>query len=331
MALTPKQIEWLNSHPELRPRYSMKRRNEYHDYTSRSIYMITLVVEGRHSLLGLLCDKDVNHNIPWINPTPLGKEVKRCWNNISKHYPQVKPIRLQLMPDHMHGILFVTEKMPFHLGRIINGFKIGCNKAIRELSPTLSPITQTSPTTHLWEEGYHDRILIGKDQLKRMSDYLIDNPRRRLLKNKYPDLFKIHKRVTIGNQEMTAIGNIFLLNQPSIVPVKCSRSLDEITLDKEAKRLIKLAQQGTILVSPCISDGEKHIFRLAHELGYPTIVILTHCIPQMWKPGGKLFDTCAQGNLLLISPWQQHNEPKKLTKDICNQLNDIAACIANNR
>ncbi|MBR2147100.1 MAG: hypothetical protein IJ925_06745 [Muribaculaceae bacterium] len=96
-------------------------------------------------------------------------------------------------------------------------------------------------------------------------------------------------------------------------------------------RAIKLAQHGTILVSPCISDGEKHIFRIAHELGYPTIVILTHCIPQMWKPGGKQFDACAQGNLLLISPWQQHNEPKKLTKDICNQLNDIAACIANKR
>ncbi len=69
MALTPKQIEWLNSHPELRPRYSMKRRNEYHDYTSRSIYMITLVVEGLRSLLGSLCDKDENHNIPWIDPS----------------------------------------------------------------------------------------------------------------------------------------------------------------------------------------------------------------------------------------------------------------------
>lgn len=306
----------------------MKRRNEYHDYTSRSIYMITLVVEGRRPLLGSLCDKDENHNIPWINPSPLGKEVKQCWNNISKHYPQVKPIRLQLMPDHMHGILFVTEKMPYHLGRIINGFKIGCNKAIRELSPTLSSITQTSPATHLWEEGYHDRILIGKNQLKRMSDYLIDNPRRRLLKHNNPDLFRINKNITVANQEMSAMGNIFLLDHSFIVPVKCSRKLVGKELDKETKRLISLAQQGAILVSPCISDGEKHIFRIAHEMGYSTIVILSHCLKPLWKPGGKLFDSCAQGKLLLISPWQQHNEPKTLTRDICNQLNDIAACIA---
>lgn len=202
---------------------------------------------------------------------------------------------------------------------------------MRELSPTMSPITQTSPISHLWEEGYHDRILSGKDQLKRMSDYLIDNPRRRLLKSNYPDLFKIKKRVTIGNQEMNAMGNIFLLNQPSIIAVKCSRDLDGINLDKETNRLIKLAQQGAILVSPCISNGEKHIFRIAHEMGYSTIVILTHTLKPLWKPGGKLFDACAHGKLLLISPWEQHDEPKKLTKEICNQLNAIAACIANDK
>lgn len=331
MALTPQQIEWLNSHPELRPRYSMKRRNEYHDYTSRCIYMITLVVEGRIPLLGTLRDKDVNHIIPWVNLTPLGKEVKKCWNAINVHYPQVKPIRLQLMPDHMHGILFVTEKTPHHLGRIINGFKIGCNKVIRELSPTMSTITQTSQATHLWEEGYHDRILIGNNQLKRMSDYLIDNPRRRLIKSNYPNLFKIKKRVTIGSQEMSTMGNLFLLNQPSIVAVKCSRNLEGPMLDKETTRFIKLAQQGTILVSPCISNGEKHIFRIAHEMGYSTIVILTHSLKQLWKPSGKLFDACAQGKLLLISPWQQHDEPMILTKEICNQLNAIAACIANDK
>lgn len=90
--------------------------------------MVTLVVEGRNSLLGSLCNRDKNHTIPWVNLTPLGKEVKKCWNAINVHYPQVKPIRLQIMPDHLHGILFVTEKMPHHLGRIINGFKIGCNR-----------------------------------------------------------------------------------------------------------------------------------------------------------------------------------------------------------
>lgn len=329
MALTQQQKEWLQSHPELKPRYSMKRRNEYHDYTSRCIYMITLVVEGRHPLLGALCDRDAYHTSPWVNLTPLGKEVRRCWNEIPKHYPQVTPIRLQLMPDHMHGILFVTEKTPHHLGRIINGFKIGCNKALRELSPTMSPMTQTSQATHLWEEGYHDRILVGKDQLKRMIDYLIDNPRRRLLKSSHPNLFKVHKMVTICNQEMSAMGNIFLLNQPSIVAVKCSRSLVGEKLDKETHRLISLAQQGAILISPCISDGEKHVFRIAHEMGYSTIVILAHSLKPLWKPGGKLFDACAQGKLLLISPWQQHDEPKKLTKEICNQLNTIATCIAN--
>ena len=42
-------------------------------------------------------------------------------------------VALQMMPDHLHGILFVKEEMPAGLGRLINGFKAGCNRAYREI------------------------------------------------------------------------------------------------------------------------------------------------------------------------------------------------------
>ena len=38
-----------------------------------------------------------------------------------------------MMPDHLHGILFVTSPLPVHLGQVINGFKTGCRKAERAL------------------------------------------------------------------------------------------------------------------------------------------------------------------------------------------------------
>ena len=319
---------WQRHHEAHEVKRSMKRRNGHHNYYSRCIYMVTLAVEGRRPALGDLCDPDEQHPKPWLRLSELGRQVLQRWHSIPIHYPEVRTMDIQLMPDHMHGILFVTEKMPHHLGRIINGFKIGCNKALRENSPTMSSITRTSPTLHLWEEGYHDRILASKDQLKRMSDYLIDNPRRLLLKLNYPELFRIKKNITVSNQAMSVMGNVFLLDQPLIIPVKCSRRLVGEELDKETKRLISLAQQGATLISPCISNGEKHIFRIAHEMGYSTIVILSYSLKPLWKPGGKLFDACAQGKLLLISPWQQHDEPKHLSKEICNRLNAIAASIA---
>lgn len=90
-----------------------------------------------------------------------------CWREIAIHYPEVKPMEIQLMPDHMHGILFVTKQVPYPLGQVVNGFKIGCNAAARELLDTT-----------LWEEGYHDRILSHEGQLVTMLRYLHDNPRR---------------------------------------------------------------------------------------------------------------------------------------------------------
>ena len=46
---------------------------------------------------------------------------------------QVRLLAFQLMPDHVHGILFVQETMEEHLGQVISGFKAGCNKAFRRL------------------------------------------------------------------------------------------------------------------------------------------------------------------------------------------------------
>ena len=42
---------------------------------------------------------------------------------------------LQMMPDHLHAILFVREKMEKPLGKVVLGLKQACNKAFRELMP----------------------------------------------------------------------------------------------------------------------------------------------------------------------------------------------------
>lgn len=232
------------------------------------------------------------------------------------------------MPDHLHGILFVTQPLPKHLGHVINGFKAGCNKSLRELLATIPPTTGTAQFTPLWEENYHDRILNGQNQLQKMIDYLIDNPRRLWLKRHNPDLFKIHHNITIANHQVTAMGNIFLLEAHSKVAVKISRDISEEQLNEKTSQLLKMAQQGTILVSPCISKGEKHIFRIAYEMGYPTIVIQENGFTKYSKPSGKRFNACAQGKLLIIATGQHHNEKNKHTREKSNQLNHLAALIA---
>ncbi len=47
----------------------------------------------------------------------------------------------------------------------------------------------------LWSEGYHDRILTGRNQLSRMLRYVEDNPRRGWIKRQHHNLF-YNKRMT---------------------------------------------------------------------------------------------------------------------------------------
>jgi len=47
----------------------------------------------------------------------------------------VKVVGLQMMPDHLHAILFVTEKMERPLGKVPLGVKQACNQAFRKVMP----------------------------------------------------------------------------------------------------------------------------------------------------------------------------------------------------
>jgi len=213
----------------------MTRRRVGHDYESRQMYLITMTVEGRRPLLGEVVGNpnasEDSPDAPRIELNALGKEVERLWRAIPSYYPEVQVIALQLMPDHLHGILFVKSRTDYHLGRVINGFKIATNRAYRAAleaqgSPPASPITPSpSPSSSpspsqrqcrcgannhapaskaplkqglLWSKGYTDGILDRKGQLETWKNYLRDNPKRLLIKRMFPDYFRVQRHVKVG-------------------------------------------------------------------------------------------------------------------------------------
>ncbi len=301
-------------------RASMKRRRVGHDYQRRCVYMVTLAVEGRRPLLGTVTGD--GETVPAVfTPSPLGEEVIRALHSIPEFHPQVAVWQVQLMPDHLHVILFVKERLPVHLGSVINGFKVGCNRVYRDLMGSDSH-------TMLWESGYNDRILDRDGQLQGMKRYLRDNPRRLAVKRHHPDLFTVQRGVQAGGFEFAALGNLFLLDAPWIVAVKCTRKLDEAGIAEQRRHFLALADEGAVLISPSISPGEKAVMRAAFEQGYPTIVLLENGFAPLAKPGGRRFDACAQGRLLLLAPWPHHNDDRVITRVQCDSLNDMAATIA---
>ena len=316
MALSERQRRWIAAHPELGRHQSMKRRHDHHDYQSPCIYMITIAVRGRRPLLGAVHGPDDSHPQPWFNPSPFGERIAACWREIPQFYPQVRLLALQLMPDHLHGIIHVTKTLPRHLGHVINGFKVSCNRVARELS--LSP---------LWEEGYNDRILQGKGQLNAMFRYLEDNPRRLWTKRNNPEFFTTQQDIKIGDQSVAVMGNRFLLDSPNKVVVKCSRRMTELEIEHTVARFMMVAQRGGVLVSPRISPGEKAVMDMVQAAGFPFVQLLENGFSPMWKPGGEMFDACASGQVLLVAPWPYHSDRHTITRDQCNRLNDLAALI----
>lgn len=240
------------------------------------------------------------------------------------------------MPDHLHGILFVKEQLPCHLSRVVRGFKTGCGRAYRELiAPSPSVATESQQTlksshpTHglLFEPGYNDRVLRDYDQLSVWKNYLRDNPRRLLLKREHPDLFRVQRNLTFRSLQFTAIGNRFLLQRPERIQVQCSRRLTDEQIVARTNELLNMARKGAVLVSPCISPGEKTIMRAAFEEGLPLIVLQENGFTELAKPAGRRMEACSRGQLLLLAPWEHHNERLTIRRDQCMALNEMARII----
>ena len=110
-------------------KHSMLRRCIGWDYRQPCIYQITLVLADRRSqALGrLVIDQglppvaqDKTCSVPraealgvmaHVELSAAGEAVLSEWKHIGEYHPEIKPLFMQVMPDHVHGILQVTRPM----------------------------------------------------------------------------------------------------------------------------------------------------------------------------------------------------------------------------
>lgn len=339
--------------------HSMQRRCEGWDYNGRGIYMLTLVVHDREPLLCMIEGDETNVRVVL---TEVGRAVLEETMRIPELYPQIRVLCKQIMPDHLHLLLFVEERLPVHLGKIIRGYKTGTNCAYERISSaTKVPSTEQrgelsiqttvlsaavlcpaekneksedSPTQTrkigLWADGYHDRILLHRGQLDALVHYIKDNPRRFILKRAKPELFKIRQHLQIAGMTFTAMGNIFLADYPQKAVVQCSRKLHQAEIDAKKVDCLNEAAKGTVFVSAAISEGEKQICRAIRESGYPLIVLLEKGFPKpedqnykYFKPQGVYFEACATGKLLLLEPAKELFEQAEIETEVMSKAGDI--------
>ncbi|MBP9773873.1 MAG: hypothetical protein KBD00_04570 [Candidatus Peribacteraceae bacterium] len=166
-------------------------RLQSHNYAGPGYYFVTLCTKNRMPWFGKIVNGEMIQNI-------LGQAADYYWRAIPGHFPFVELDAFVIMPDHVHGILYVNVHdkngmMPNvaagasfgagaqnfvplrrnnqfgpqskNLASIIRGFKIGVTK-----------YAKTCGVHSVWQPLYHDSIIRDQLSLHRIRRYIQNNP-----------------------------------------------------------------------------------------------------------------------------------------------------------
>lgn len=339
--------------------HNQHRRSYWHNYREAGLYMLTMVIEGRHRLFGTIVGsanaRAGSGEAPHMALSELGRRVlQEEVPRISQHYPMVEVWQVAMMPDHIHLLVRVKAPLPEgkHLGMVVRGFKTGCTRAwwrwqdeARELggeTPSTAAQNKSAAVAKafplaedkglrpvLYEKGYHDRIINRPGMLENIKRYMKENPLRARIREECPRLMERQLHLWIGGREYAAFGNLFLLKYPIKEQVFFHRRdrqtglpTEETEAYREAHhRLLRQAEEGTVLITPSVSKGEKLVVDAALDARLPLILLQKEPITPYWKPSQRRFYACAAGHLLILAPWQVDDSSDYAS---FHQLNDYA-------
>ena len=175
-------------------------RYKGYDYSGAGMYFVTICTLARVRYFGTVRDDAVVLS-------PIGRAVHRYWLEIPRHFYDVVLDAWVIMPDHIHGIIFITDDTtvtvgtgqcpvpvepftssgtgqcpvptrngnvstfghvtPHSLSTIIGSFKSISTKMIHRTF---------SDTDFAWQSRFYDRIIRTERELKNVRDYIYYNP-----------------------------------------------------------------------------------------------------------------------------------------------------------
>ena len=137
-------------------------------YDSRCNYMITLVTEPRANIFGTLREWGVER-------TEEGRAVYDAWQAVEARFPGVRATYNAIMPDHFHGIVYITDEGAAVLDEVVAFFAGEVERRIGR---------------KVWCELWRDSVCLARGQLHRQINYVLSNAKRRWIKENNPGLFK---------------------------------------------------------------------------------------------------------------------------------------------
>ncbi|MCE5272542.1 transposase [bacterium] len=125
-----------------------------------------------------------------------GYMVQKVWDEIPGHYPGVETDAFVVMPNHIHGIILLTDNTvgaapcgrPDNTGQaqgpaptrlslpdVVHRFKTMTTKRYADGVKQ----AQWPPfERRLWQRGYYEHVVRRTDRMDRIRDYILNNPLR---------------------------------------------------------------------------------------------------------------------------------------------------------
>jgi len=141
-----------------------------YDYSQCGAYFVTVCAANRECLFGDIADGEMHLN-------SYGLLVESSWVELRDTYPYVNLDAWVLMPNHLHGVVVITDeavdatkiimkRKP--LGNLIGAFKTISTRRINEL--------RGSSGTPVWQRNYYEHVIRSDAVLCRVRDYIQANP-----------------------------------------------------------------------------------------------------------------------------------------------------------
>lgn len=174
-------------------------RLKRYDYASEGCYFITICTKNKQPFFGSIENGKVILN-------DIGQIAEKFWIEIPSHFKNVELDDFVIMPNHIHGILIIHNKMVGTLQSEIRTLQCNVptdNKYFSEISPkaeTISTIirsyksictkTINKEQTEIffaWHTRFHDHIVRNEKALNAIRKYIFENPIKWILDRENDD------------------------------------------------------------------------------------------------------------------------------------------------
>jgi REP element-mobilizing transposase RayT len=172
------------------------RRHPTFDYSSPGGYFVTICVNRARfpieaaagpRISGILASVEIGRS----TPTQLGEIVVKEWQRLPSRFAHLELDVFTLMPDHFHGILWLTERpdgeipgpgfvplrragsKPGSLPGVIQAFKSSSTYAAREIT---SATGWPGHGRRIWQRNYDEQLISSFDHLAAVRRYIDRNP-----------------------------------------------------------------------------------------------------------------------------------------------------------